>query len=845
MDKNINRVRRGRGSGKSYSIILIIVFLGFGSPSVCGQALHQLRLPELDAANSLNELADQSRHSILYSSQDLEGVVLKSLEGFYSLPDALDVLLRDTGLNAVVTDNEVIVISIAPVVDETQLSNEENSMQSKNTFSVGLLALLGAIFGGAESVVAQEGSSGIQLEEILVTAQKRQESIQDIPAAVTSMSGSDLSTAGVDSLLDMQSLAPGLQVSTAAGTARVFIRGIGLTNFAMGGEPSVAFHTDGAVISRPSAQISTFYDLERIEILRGPQGSLYGRNATGGSINVLTRRPEEQFGGYAKITAGNYDSIDAEGALGGSIVEDTLLGRVAFRSENRAGFGTNIFNGGELDDADSKSMRLGLSYIGSDSFDAFLSLSRFETDAAGDYHMLGPANPAITPNELAMGGLISPNIRDSNSEVPIGGDKEIDSATLELSWQLTDDIELKSLSNYFNFTRNVRTDLNGTPVQFYRNDQFEHSKHFSEELQLSWEGENHSTMFGLYYFQEDIESEIRVQGPVIYSTVFNRPFIRFAGEQSSESYAAFWNTTWHLGDQWSVTGGLRFSEDSKEDMGSTTTPPGAIIPIVREATWDDWTPKLTLEYTLREDLLFYASASDGYKAGVMNIGNAGPVVDPESILSFEVGVKSQWNDKRLQFNAALFNATIENLQVQRPINGNLITVNAAEAETKGIELETVALLTDRLTLTFNAAYIKGEFSEFLTENTTFAPGVQISLAGNPLPNTPEFQGDITLRYETDYRGWSVDSRVQAIFTDERWFNEFQEDIAYQDATTTLNANMQIRFPSDQWSLNFWGRNLSNEEIISHINVTSSAIGHMRAATIMEPRTFGATIEYEF
>ncbi len=790
-------------------------------------------IPQQEAKEALIAFAEQADLTLVFPDEVVHGKSANALVGAFPRQKGIELMLKCTGLVAVFSKN-VLIISMA----EKSKKIKANMKQSKISKFFMAAAATSSACGAA-------ASDTLVLEEVVVTAQKRQESVQEIPLAVTSMSGDDLAQTGIDNILDLQSMAPSLQISIAAGIPRVYIRGIGLTSFAMGGEPSVAFHVDGAVISRPSAQISSFFDVERIEVLRGPQGSLYGRNATGGSINVHTRRPTEETEGYAEFTAGDYNLLEFEGAVSGTLVDENILGRLALKTEKRDGFGENLLDGNDLDDADSKSARLGFSYIGSDDFDAFLSLTHFESDAAGDFHNLGQANPLITPPEIAMGGQIAPNIRDSNSEVDIGGDSEIDSATLELQWQLSDNISLKSLSNFFDFTRNARTDLNGTPVQFFGNFQFESSEHYSEELQLTWDGDNHSSLFGLYYFEEDIDASITIEGPPPYTEILNRPFIRFAGQLESESYAAFWNTSWKLNDLWSITTGLRYSKDTKQDTGSTTTPPGAVIPIAREETWDDWTPTLGVEYTFSDDVLLYFKASEGYKTGVMNLGNAGPPVDPETIVSFEAGIKSQWWDNRMQINAAVFSSTIEDLQVQRPINGNLITVNAAEADIRGLEVESTVLLSDSLTLKLNAAYLDTEFTDFITQNTTFAPNVDVDLSGNPLPNAPELQGDLSLEHKLYVGEHSIQSRVQAVYTDERWFNEFQEDISYQEATTTFNANVLLTSSDERWTLNFWGRNLSDEEIISHINITSSAIGHARAATLLSPRTYGATIGYNF
>jgi iron complex outermembrane receptor protein len=729
------------------------------------------------------------------------------------------------------------------------LGSTSLSHQSLTLIAISLCMAAYTIPSSAQEVdsnqkVEQEKSSA-KLEVILVTSQRRTEALQDVPTAVTRIDGNDLADEGIPDLLELQSLAPNLQISVAAGMPRVYIRGIGLTSFAMGSEPSVAFHVDGAVLSRPSAQASSFFDVDRIEVLRGPQGSLYGRNATGGSLNVHTRRPTDAVEGYTNFQSGNYGLLDLEAAVGGALVAGEFNGRIAVKIRKRDGYGVNQFDGRDLDNEDLTAVRAGLSYAGSEDFDAFLSLTHFETDAAGDYHYIGQARPDITPREIVLGGQVADNIRDNNSENLIGGSKDLDTLTLQMNWYLSDTVTLNSITNYLDYVRHARTDLNGTPVQFYANNQFESSTHYSQEFQFNWDGDNHTTLFGLYYFNEDIDASITIEGPPPYTSVLNRPFLQFEGQQESESYAAFWNTTWKLTESLSLTTGLRYSKDEKQDVGTRTIPTGVVFPIARDETWDALTPTLGIDYTISDDIMVYAKIAEGYKTGVMNIGNNSPAVDPETVISYEAGIKSRLFDQRLQLNMALFNTTIEDMQVQRPVDGNLITVNAAEADIKGIELETIALITDNLTLKFNAAYLKAEFAEFVTANTTFTPNVLEDLAGNPLPNSPRTQADVSLEHYSDFENFEIKSRVQYAYTDERWFNEFQEDISYQSSTTVLNANVLFRFENSDWSLNIWGRNLTDETILSHVNVTSSTIGHALLATLMPPRTYGLTASYEF
>jgi iron complex outermembrane recepter protein len=620
-----------------------------------------------------------------------------------------------------------------------------------------------------------------------------------------------------------------------------------MTNFVFSGEPSVAYHLDGAVISRAAAQIGAYYDLNRIEILRGPQGTLYGRNATGGSINVITNRPTAETAGYLDLTGGNYGLLEAEGAASGTVLDDVLLGRVAFQAFKRDGYAENPFLEEDIADADTQAARVGFSYVGSEDFDAFLSYNYVrEDDRNYPVTMLGWANPNVVPPEIAVGGMIATNERDLNSELSVYNKKDIDSVTLEMNWELGEQYAIKSIGNYLNFNYQNASDLNGTPVQFAGGTSDGGSDQYSEELQFSFAGEKLSTLFGLYYFHEELHSDTVSFGPPVFTDVLMRPLIEFSGSQNSDSYAAFSNARWQFNDEWAASVGLRYSYDGKDDEGFNLIPTGVAIPIARDEDWDAWTPKLTAEYTPQQDLFFYATVSAGYKAGVMNIGNQGNAVDPENVWNYETGMKSEWWDNRFQLNTAVFYAEIDDLQVQRPEGGTLITVNAAKATTQGVELETITLLTEGLMLNVSGAYVDAQFDDFPTSNPTFAPNTPVNLSGNPLPSTPKWQGEVALSYDMFLdNGWSTGFKLQGIYTDERWFNEFKENVAYQDSTFVVNANVMIRTKDEKWSLNLWGRNLGDEDKLAHVSVSSAPVGFMRNAAWEPPRTYGATIGYNF
>ncbi|MGI9289462.1 MAG: TonB-dependent receptor, partial [Pseudomonadales bacterium] len=241
-----------------------------------------------------------------------------------------------------------------------------------------------SVTGGSSTASAQ----GMMLEEVVVTAQKRAESLQDVSLAVSAVHGERLSDGQIADPGDMQAMIPNFSVGSDFGQAKIFIRGIGLNSSFAGIDPSVALHLDGAVVSQSYAQLGTFFDLERVEVLRGPQGTLYGRNATGGSVNLISKKPTEEFEGYANVTIGNYDKLNVEGGVGGPIT-DAMQGRFAFKTNSRSGYGNNPVSGADIDDESRQSYRAQLNFDLNEEMSLLLSTDYAkEDDASGQLHFL-------------------------------------------------------------------------------------------------------------------------------------------------------------------------------------------------------------------------------------------------------------------------------------------------------------------------------------------------------------------------------------------------------------------------------------------------------------------------
>lgn len=858
---NKSRYRAFDKIAKSLVVFVFTTHIGLVQSYPVQSDLYQLNLPEQEAETSLNSLADESDYSLLYSKEDLEGVLLRSLEGSYTLPEALEILLEGTHLNAVVTERGVIVVSSTSNYDTSQ----ENSMNNKSKLSLGILSALGSIFGSGTAIAESDiaANRSLALEEVVVTAQKRQQSIQDASVAVTAISSERMDDGLMGNIEDLQVAVPSVSTGSDFGQAKFFIRGIGLSSSFSGTDPSVAMHVDGAVVSQSFAQLGSFFDLERIEVLRGPQGTLYGRNATGGSVNLITKKPTQEMEGYGRLSAGNFDNVLLEAAISGPLSEN-VLGRLAFRSEHRSGFGENEFDGSEIDDANKQSLRGHLQLDITEDID-FLLTGEFSTeDDAGlglkYVDTWSSVDPTVAP-AAGLGGYAADR-RNVNSEADYGNDKETWSITGTLNWDLSEKYSLKSITNYreldsltafdFDISSVINDDVIGQ--QF-------NSEHFSEELQLSYNGDRLSGMVALYYFTEEMSLDSRIgcndprdntlNSDCVSAGGFSAtlPFVvQLLGDVDVEAMAVFANASYNLTDSLALNLGGRYSyEDRQGDSAFFVF--GNTIPNITGDDFESFTPSVGLEWDVTADILLYTQYSEGFKSGVIQAGNTTPIVEPEEIENFEFGMKGTFFDDRLRVNLAGFSYDFTNLQVSRtvPVEGGgfmPIFENAAKSEGKGLELEAALQLSENFRLDGFVAYLDAEFSDFNTVNPIEpSQGIQ-SLAGNRTRQSPELTAYLRGEYGVSLQGGSfLAFALEASYKDEQFFTEFNDQIMSQGDYTLINANLKYTSPDEKISANLWVKNLSDEFVYSGMFAISST--RTIGSSMLPPRTYGVTLDYRF
>lgn len=785
------------------------------------------------------------------------------------------------------------------------------------------------------------------IEEILVTATRRERALQDVSASISAVGMEDLQKSQIHTLEDLQFLVPSITIGQDFQVAKLFLRGVGVNTSTTGAQGSVPVHVDGAVIGRPEIQTVSLFDLERVEVLRGPQSSLYGRSAVGGSINFVTAKPTAEPGGYARTTVGRFDQLDVEGALSGPIT-DRVLGRLAFKTESRDGYGENPVTGSEVDDLNRRMARIHLDFLPSESFDFRLSGEWFrQEDASSVLKFIRETFPDVPSLRSPVRGGFATDPRDIAGEFDPVSEKETWAVTGELNWRINDQLSVRNITNFRDFEGSFTQDLGISAViaglipddidnslvpagttntgnTLQRRDLA--SEQWSTELQLNFTASWVDAVFGFFYFDEEQTPTNTVgQTPDFgmeqnIGAFLNRPTfvggppgvgtpgpnltleqahancntldlmdsvdrdippppkrVCIPSELNSEAWALFGQATIQLGEllpplrNFALKLGGRYTEETIDSVNPAHIilglGAGPIMTFTREGTFaernfEEFTPEVGLEWRPSRNVLAYYNYAEGFKAGSPE-NNAGSsvIVDPETIDSHEVGIKTNLFEGRLAFNLAAFYFELQDLQVNRsfpdPNQGfRIVFENAAEMSAKGVDLDFQAHVTPRLRVNGALAYLDAEFDEFVSadpldprNNPSFEgfDPVEVDLSGNRTRNSPEwtanlhgevdlivgslpYDGDLTLTATTSHRG-------------KTFFTEFNDPVQSEDAFTFVDASLRYRSGDRRLSAELWGKNLGDrrEKSATFDVATAEVIG----ANYHPPRTYGLSIGYRF
>lgn len=702
----------------------------------------------------------------------------------------------------------------------------------------------------ASAAAAQGVEPGGGLEEITITAQKRAESLQDTPLAVTALSGEVMEEFARNGVASLAFQTPSVAYSEAGGEAQLYIRGIGSNLFSVGADPSVALNLDGIYLGRTNMGLMQFLDVERVEVLRGPQGTLYGRNATGGAINILSRMPTETFEGYATLGIGSFNRRELRAAVSGPI-SDQWSFRVAARGLKDDGYTDDIDPAGtnNLDDNDLKAVR-GILRWGGDALTATL---------IGDYSEFSNGNTSIRPIDDGLGlaesaGAVTPSdFHTQRNNTPSFHDWQTGGITLNVEWALSDSLDLTWISGYREWDSDFLFNTDGTEIEVTRSTFLFDTSQYSTELRLAGNQGWGKWLVGAFYFEEDKFGALGLVranqtgpagGPALDPTFVPRSFI-IAGDNQGEAYAFFGQVDFRLGEDWTLTAGVRYSNETKTDLNTQSTllpdtellglyTPHPIPPpfAVRQGkeSWDAWTPKLGIEWRPSDAAMLYASYTEGFKSGGFNsLQVSNPPYDPEYVTSYEIGAKTQWLDNRLRLNAAAFYYDYDDLQVTTFLNSLTYVTNAAQATIKGIELELQARPVDEFDVGASLSWLDATYDEFMAVYGTCRPTNAaldpahcpnpaittprlVDVSGNRLNNAPEWKGNAYARYTFQLPSGSLALIGEVAYQGDLYINTpTNSDFMKQTAITLLDARIAWTSASGAAEIGVYGKNLLDEE----------------------------------
>ena len=732
-------------------------------------------------------------------------------------------------------------------------------MRKKNQAQI--LGLGAMLLTGSVSVLAQDNA----LEEVVVTATKRSVALQDLAGSANVLGADKLGPGGIQEVRDMQVDIPNLSLGDQFGFARVFMRGIGMTSIDIGGEGAVAFLQDGAIVPRPAAQLMGMFDLDQVEVLRGPQGTLYGRGATAGAINMVTAKPGKELGGYLSVTAGNYSLAQFKGAIDVPM-GDALSMRLAGSLDSRDGYGNNIFTGSDINDRDASAYRATFVYDAGGPLTATLSAQYYEEDDNNyAFSYFGQSEGSSIPVPFGVPilggntvGMVGGGFYDINSDQEPINDRDGQLINLTIDYAFNDRWSLKSITSSQSMDRFLRDDLDSTDANLFgQNNYTEESDSFGQELILNYSSDRIDVLGGVMYFEEDLYGEVRVPltnlcfllAPAACGTpvgdFLNGGNYLQDGDVDIEAWGAYVEANYSISDKWSVIAGLRYNYEERDGTGSFIFDAISLnVPTNQRESWNDLTPRITLQYSPNDNMLLYATYTEAFKSGVINTGSTSPPLDPETVDAFEVGLKGQNASGTLRYSVAAFFYDYQDMQISFVDETSTVsTVNAAEAENSGIELEVDGSLGNGFAFDFYLTYLNAEYQEFF--NGDYANGFAITdLSGNTLPNAPESTAKLGITWEGAVGGGTLTVRGEAYYQDDVYFTEWNRKDAYQKSYEQFNASVDYSW-NDQWLLSLWGRNLSDEEVMSNNIITAPLYDSLRVGAVLPPRTYGATVTYQF
>lgn len=683
--------------------------------------------------------------------------------------------------------------------------------------------------------------SGPHLPIIIISPEWRPMDAQSVAKSVSQFSKEQLDATGTQNTIDLQYDTPGFVFKTNSVLGQPYLRGVGSDVITAGAEASVATFIDGVYQPRAFDSIIDFYDIERVEVIKGPQAVSLGRNVVGGAVSIHNRDPVFYPSAWADVQYGSYDKRQVRGAINIPIPTAHVALRLAGSAARRDGYSYNRFLNEDADNENYQAMRGKLLYRPGNDFNLLLTADYREEASNRAIAPWPDPNNGINGG-IAAGGIVPDDPRKLTSNVR--PDLNIESArySVRANWK-SDRQALASTTALLKTDVTIALDLDGTNADFAANFPSADSTAFMQEFRwFSTTEDRFNWTLGTFFLQEDARQTLDVRLP--QAGIISHP----DGKVDTLSWALFGQVNYRFNPHWRARAGVRHSWDRRRlDLVKTVSKTsGVSITAQKEQeAWQATTPELVLEYSPVAGRMYYASVSRGYKAGGYNTSSIQPAFDPEDLWAWELGVKSRLLDQRLQFNAAFFYYNYQDMQLRTPpadaSKGAFpIVINAAKSVIRGIDIDARYQPTWNLVLSLNATLMDARFEDFVSKDPN-NPGENPDRSGDPLPQAPE----LSLNASSDYT-WRVDHGTLTLHAGYRYqsavyFNIYKDNDVKEKGYGIFNASLVFESRRGHWYGEVYGRNLTDQLYAQTIIRNDPLIGikHFWGA----PRTLGLRLGY--
>ncbi|MDB9724472.1 TonB-dependent receptor [bacterium] len=800
-----------------------------------------ISIPPLNAAEALNRLAKQTGAQLLYSYEHALTRKARPVVGQYSVMEALALLLQGSGLGSSLSNKGAITISDGEKVTQHN-QRERINMNSKTIAKKTLLATVIGVFaaGGMGTASAQdqvvEASEHSRIDEVVVTAQKREQRLIDVPISIEALGEEKIKDLGIKTLNDLSYAIPSLSIRSYDDSSHIFsLRGV---SNASGTSPHVGIYLDEIPLNF-SIQLQPYLqptDIQRLEVLRGPQGTLYGQGSTGGTVRYITNNPvfndiEGEITASAYSTQDGGMSNETTAVLNLPVIDDRLAFRVVAGYRDIGGWIDQPDTGKkDVNNTEATNLRIKGLWQASDDIEISGMVLRYRSDVgARNIANIRLGNGTPFYRQVERNGLPTPG-----TDFDI--DNDIYNLTLNYDFGFA---TLTSSSSHFNI-KNMIESVSGNIGQtvapnsgFLDTDIFLEVEGVSQEIRLASAGDDNKFdwLVGAYY--SDADDVFFSPDVGVFSGGVGNNFGVFSTNENSKTNAIFANVDYHLSERLTLTAGARYFEDER----TADYVVGTFLDVIRKESFDHFSPKLSLSYSLGDDASIYASIAEGFRSGGFNFFDS-TTYEPETIRTYEIGTKASLFDGRLSATSAVFFSQYSDYQsVDRVLNSDGLSIfatsNPGDAEMLGVEWSAQYSLSDQLSVGFNGHYIDTEF-------TKVSSAVASNVEGDQLNGTPKYSYSLNAKYDFD---WAFGAEGFALL-------DFSEqggsvDIARNQIPAVVESesvrllNAQVGAQWDQLSVRLFGRNLTNErELTIPVRSNNEFFQH-------RPRTLGAELSYRF